>query len=32
MAPMMPMSSIVWQCGLDVSAYLALGRQIEVGE
>jgi len=24
--------SIVWQCGLDVSAYLALGQQIEVGE
>jgi len=24
--------SIVWQCPLDVSAYLALGQQIEVGE
>jgi hypothetical protein len=24
--------SIVWRCGLDVSAYLALGQQIEVGE
>src|SRR5712692_10100739 len=24
--------SIVWRCPLDVSAYLALGQQIEVGE
>jgi len=24
--------SIVWPCALDVSAYLALGRQVEVGE
>lgn len=27
-----PPLSIVWQCSLDVSAYLALGQQIEVGE
>ena len=27
-----PPLSIVWPCGLDVSAYLALGRQVEVGE
>jgi hypothetical protein len=24
--------SIVWRCALDVSAYVALGRQVEVGE
>ena len=24
--------SMVWRCPLDVSAYLALGQQIEVGE
>ena len=24
--------SIVWQCRLDVSAYLALGQQVELGE
>jgi len=24
--------SIVWRCPLDVSAYLALGQQMEVGE
>jgi Domain of unknown function (DUF6431) len=27
-----PPLSIVWLCALDVSAYLALGRQVEVGE
>ncbi len=27
-----PPLSIVWQCPLDVSAYVALGQQIEVGE
>jgi len=27
-----PPLAIVWQCGLDASAYLALGQQIEVGE
>ncbi len=27
-----PPLSIVWPCGLDVSVYLALGRQVEVGE
>ena len=27
-----PPLSIVWPCALDVSAYLALGRQVEVGD
>jgi hypothetical protein len=27
-----PPLSIVWRCGHDVSGYLALGRQVEVGE
>ena len=27
-----PPLSIVWRCALDVSAYVALGRQVEVGE
>jgi hypothetical protein len=27
-----PPLSIVWPCGLEVSAYLALGQQVEVGE
>src|SRR6266508_5958211 len=28
----LPPLSIVWRCGLDLSAYLVLGRQVEVGE
>jgi hypothetical protein len=27
-----PPLSIVWPCALDVSAYLALGQQVEVDE